>query len=261
MPEKYIASYVPQDELMECLRTRKPKKKDTIPYLMVEPIERFDSDALRCNFFVKHEIGDHSLDDKAWRIMNEWDTRGNVILIDHFEKNQDCYVTFDGVSFHKIIDVQTKPNKDLEITLKRLINPSYLNRNTAFMIMPFGSMKLNSMYKENIAEFLSSKLQIKITRSDDYTDNDVIVDRIYAEIEKSEFIICEITDCNKNVFYEIGYAKGINKQIIFIAQRGIKDLKFFDTAHIRRIDYDVDNPTELQEKLKDTILTIRNKIN
>lgn len=260
MPRKYIAHYVDQKELTEYLRTKKPKDRNYIPYLMVEPIERFDADSSRCHFYTKKEIGATPKDEQDWRIMTDWDFRGNTIFIDYFENRKDCYITFDGVSFHKIIDVQVMPNKELEIYLRRLTFSVYSEPNTAFMIMPFRSSKLNSFYKENIAGFLKEKLNIKTVRADDFTDNDIIVDTIYREIEKAEFIICEITDCNKNVFYEIGYAKGINKQLIFIARRGIKDLRFFDTAHMRRIDYDLENPVELQEKLKDTIETIRKKI-
>jgi hypothetical protein len=261
MTQKYIAHYVDQEELVEYLRTKKPKSRDYIPYLMVEPIESFDADSFSCYFLGKHEIGDQSMEDNAWHRLTEWNIRSSTIFIDYFEKRKVCYITFDGVSFCRITDVRILKDKVLEIHLKRLFNPTYVDQNTAFMVMPFGSKTLNVFYKDQIAGYLGRELKIKIARSDDFTDNDVIIDRIYQEIEKAEFIICEITECNKNVFYEIGYAKGINKQLIFIAQRGIKDLKFFDTAHVRRIDYDLENPLELQAKLKATIQTLRENKN
>jgi len=259
MTQKYIAHYVDREELVEYLRTKKPKRRDYIPYLMIEPIESFDADSFRCYFLGKNEIGDRSLDESAWHRLTEWDIRTNSTFIDYFEKRQDCYVTFDGVSFYKIVDIRIQKDKTLEIHLKKLFSPTFSEPNTAFMIMPFGNKKLTGFYRESIVAYFEKELKIKISRADDYTDNDVIIDRIYREIEKAEFIVCEISDCNKNVFYEIGYAKGINKQLIFIAQRGVKDLKFFDVAHIRRIDYDLENPVELQEKLRDTIRSLREK--
>jgi hypothetical protein len=260
MTQKYFAHYVDREELLEFLKTQKPKRRDYIPFLMVEPIESFDSESFRCYFLGKNEIGSLSMKEENWHRLTEWDITINTTFIDYFTKAKDCYMTFDGVSFYKITDIRILQNKELEIHLKRLFKPTYTEQNTAFMVMPFRGNKLNEFYKKNIAEYLGKKLKIKVARSDDFTDNDVIIDRIYREIEKAEFIICEITECNKNVFYEIGYAKGINKQLIFIAQRGTKDLKFFDVAHIRRIDYDIENPVELQEKLRDTIDALRNKV-
>ena len=60
------------------------------------------------------------------------------------------------------------------------------------------------------------------------------------------------------MFFEIGYAKALGKELIFLLQRGF-DHEFFDVAHIRRIDYDLDNPVEMQSKLADTIKNIRGK--
>ena len=60
-------------------------------------------------------------------------------------------------------------------------------------------------------------------------------------------------------FFEIGYAKGINKEMIFLARKNC-ELKFFDVNHIRRIEYEINRPLEMQERLVDTINNIRKRI-
>jgi nucleoside 2-deoxyribosyltransferase len=126
------------------------------------------------------------------------------------------------------------------------------------MVMPFQDEKMDAFYQTNIKKFLKTNLTIEAKRADDFTGNDVIVDTIYRELENSEFILCEITNNNKNVFYEIGYARAKNKELILMLQKGKKS-EFFDIDHIRRIEYSISEPIPFQERLRDDILSIRGK--
>lgn len=258
MKQRFIAHYVDQEEFLEYLRTKKPKDRNYYPYLKIETIENYDADSFRCYFWVKINNAFENTSKIKWRPIVESDLRTNIFLLDYIEKRKECYITYDGVSFYKVLDVRIEESHLIEIHLRRVSNLTYVEHNRAFMIMPFGDKGLNSFYKKEIKEYLKGKMQIDVLRADDFSDNDVIIDTIYREIQKAEFIICEISEANKNVFYEIGYAKALNKELIFLLRRGIEH-KFFDVAHIRRIDYDIDEPIELQEKLKDTIQTIRGR--
>ncbi len=127
------------------------------------------------------------------------------------------------------------------------------------MIMPFRHYKLNQFYLSNIKDFLyNCDLQIAVKRSDDFVGTDIIVDTILEQIQKAEFIICDITHCNKNVFFEIGYAKALSKDIIFLLEQQLSS-DFFDVNHIRRIEYGYEQPTEFRELLRATLLNIRSK--
>jgi len=126
------------------------------------------------------------------------------------------------------------------------------------MLMPFGHKQLNEFYHENIKSFLrSSDLKIQVVRADDITGSDIIADTILDQIKKAEFIICDITNSNKNVFFEIGYAKAINKDIIFLLEHN-KPADFFDVNHIRRIEYSHERLDEFQKLLRETLISIRN---
>jgi hypothetical protein len=46
-----------------------------------------------------------------------------------------------------------------------------------------------------------------------------LLNKVHAAIERSELVIAEISQINANVFYEVGYAAGIQKPILLIADR------------------------------------------
>lgn len=251
MASQYLAAFVTKEEYKEHLKTQIPFKCPIIKYLKISTIQNFDAYSSVCYFF-------YANDNQLYRPLMENDIRMISPIINYFEKGEEFYVTANGIVFHKVLDVRVNEQKYLEVSLLLMTNSKYTEFNHSFMIMPFREEKLNSFYNETIKTHLSKRLGISIFRADDFNDNDVIIDTIYREIEKSEFIICEISQCNKNVFFEIGYAKAMKKELIFLLQRG-KEHNFFDVAHIRRIDYDLDNPIELQAKLTDTIEHIRGK--
>jgi len=258
MNDQYYARFVTETEYRTCLREKKPLFDNSARfYLMVEPIEYFDSTSFRAHLLYKRPSA-YDLAEKDWAILNENDQRIISPLINYTQKNTPFYLTFEGITFYRVNDIRIDKEKNLEFFLSQMTNQIFVDKNRCFMIMPFGNAGLNDFYKKEIREYLQNKMEITVYRADDFNDNDVIVDTIYREIEKAEFVICEVSVCNKNVFFEIGYAKAMKKELILLIQKGV-DHNFFDVAHIRRIEYEVGNPVELQEKLKDTIETIRGK--
>lgn len=195
------------------------------------------------------------------RCITDWNAGSSGIMQDYYNGNPGAF-TFDGIRFFKIIQTATTFRNDesglIIFSFRYITAPTFSQKNTAFMVMPFGYEPLNSFYRRNIKEHLeSSKLAIKVSRSDDFTGTDVVADTILEQIKKSEFIICDITNCNKNVFFEIGYAKGIGKDMIFLLERN-RPSDFFDINHIRRIEYSYDREEEFQNLLIDTLFSVRN---
>jgi len=175
------------------------------------------------------------------------------------EKKQGAF-TFDGISFFKIVKIASKSDHEglLFFTFKNINTPSFTEPSTAFMIMPFRYDALNKFYEDNIKVYLETcDLNIRVLRADDFTGTDVIADTILDQIKKAEFIICDITNCNKNVFFEIGYAKGIHKDIIFLLEQN-RPADFFDVNHIRRIEYSYERLDEFKTLLRDTLVSVRN---
>jgi hypothetical protein len=66
-----------------------------------------------------------------------------------------------------------------------------------------------------------------------------------AEIDKANIVIADFTLSSKNVYFELGYARGTKKRIIQCARKGTElefDIKMWRTLFYR-------NATELEEKL------------
>lgn len=62
-----------------------------------------------------------------------------------------------------------------------------------------------------------------------------ILDRIYNQIESARLIVADMTGCNPNVFYEVGYAHALHKRVILVT-RDVNDIPF-DLRHHRHIEY------------------------
>ena len=88
--------------------------------------------------------------------------------------------------------------------------------------------------------------------------NDKICDRIIAEINKSRFVIADVTNHRKAVYFEAGYAMGMGLPVIWTCRKDYepKMKEVFDTRQYNHIIWET--PEELREKLKNRILaTIR----
>ena len=75
-------------------------------------------------------------------------------------------------------------------------------------------------------------------------------------INEAKVIVADLTERNPNVFYEVGLAHAIGKEVILLAQ-SVEDIPF-DLRHLRTIIYknDYRGQTELHETLKKTITAI-----
>jgi len=104
----------------------------------------------------------------------------------------------------------------------------------AFIIMPFKS-PFNEFY-EKIIKKVCNELDIEVVRGDEIISTSVVMEDILYQINISNFIIAEVTEPNPNVYYELGYARALNKQVILLAK---KDTEIpFDISHYRIIYYD-----------------------
>ena len=82
------------------------------------------------------------------------------------------------------------------------------------------------------------KCGIHAERIDEVQSNDQITDRILESIEKAQFVIVDLTYSKPNVFYEAGYAQGLNKTPIYIARQGTRlefDLKDYPVIFFRNL--------------------------
>lgn len=83
--------------------------------------------------------------------------------------------------------------------------------------------------------------EFEAVRTDHDPNLNPITSRILEGIKASDFVIADVSEMSPNVFYEIGYAKGINRPVIITAKKGtelpfdIKDLPviFYDRLNMK----------------------------
>lgn len=126
-----------------------------------------------------------------------------------------------------------------------------------FVIMPFNE-KLNSIY-ESIIKIVLKEIKYNALRADEIFTSKPIIDDIWQNIKKSKFLIADLTDRNPNVFYELGLAHALSKDVILLTQN-LNDIPF-DLRHYRIIVYQdtISGADKLKSILKDFIAELTSK--
>ena len=102
----------------------------------------------------------------------------------------------------------------------------------AAVMMPFDA-KFSAVYVALQAAACSVGMTCQ--RVDDIWVHDHIIQDVVSLICKANIVICDLTGRNPNVFYEMGIAHTLGKDVIMITQNA-QDVPF-DVAHIRHIRY------------------------
>lgn len=134
--------------------------------------------------------------------------------------------------------------------ISMLINEN-LKKLFAFVLMPFDKQK-RDIYQLGIKEPCAS-IGVLAERVDEQMYSEGILERIYGQIQKADFIIAELTEKNPNVFYELGYAQAL-KKICLLLTKDAKSIPF-DLRHLRHIVYD--DISSLKEQLIQNIEWIK----
>lgn len=127
-----------------------------------------------------------------------------------------------------------------------------------FFATPIGSVDSKEYQRSNkIVEAITNILEqieddLELIRVDKIFKPNNITETIKQEIAESNFIIADISNHNPNVYYELGYATGLQKTCIQIAEKSNKNLPF-DVAQINTIFYDLDDIKSLKFQLEEMI--------
>lgn len=88
-----------------------------------------------------------------------------------------------------------------------------------FFISPINNTDVDHNY-EYVIKPLVKQYGFSIERADEIHHTEQINDVILASIDRSKFLIADLTDERPNCYYEIGYAHSRNKPVIIIAKQG-----------------------------------------
>src|SRR5579859_375232 len=124
-----------------------------------------------------------------------------------------------------------------------------MKRLSIFVVMPFSS-EFSDIYELGI-KAASTEAGAACERVDEQLFLENIPDRIYGQIENADLIVSEMSGRNANVFYEVGYAHGIGKQVILVTSKET-DIPF-DLRHYPHVVYE-GQIRKLKAKLRKKIL-------
>ena len=99
-------------------------------------------------------------------------------------------------------------------------------------MMPFDS-KFNRVYKS--LQQVAEEAGLRCRRADDIWENPAIIQDVVSLIDRSKVVICDCTGRNPNVFYEVGIAHTLGRDVILITQSE-SDIPF-DLRHLRYVKY------------------------
>jgi hypothetical protein len=120
-----------------------------------------------------------------------------------------------------------------------------------FVAMPFAKEFDNVYYFGMKTPVEQRRLKCERVDHDNFTGD--IVKRIKERIASAEFVIADITGNKPNVFFEVGYADGLQKKIVFVAQQQAIP---FDISTQRHIIYDPQDILSLSKQLGELLDSI-----
>jgi guanylate kinase len=174
--------------------------------------------------------------------------RDDIEIVDRMERLQNDFV--DYVKYVDIFDhiLINYYDKDTLISQARTILRSELNQqqidpDLIFVLMSFHP-EMNEVYKAFCtAGRLIRGRNLRIKRIDSQKGDFRITDEILRNIEKAALVIADFTHERPNVYYELGYARGIGKYVLHCAKIGTK--LHFDIKDFHTIMYE--SPMQLQD--------------
>lgn len=122
----------------------------------------------------------------------------------------------------------------------------------AYVAMSF-SDSMNKVWEKAIKPAIH-EAGYKAMRIDSKQHTDKINAKIIAEIRNSLFVIAEVTEHKRVVYFEAGYAIGRNLPVIWCVNKKDLDNVHFDTRQYNHVVWK--KPDELKEKLYDVICAV-----
>jgi len=132
-------------------------------------------------------------------------------------------------------------------------NKLAIDKTLCFVLMPLAD-EFIPIY--NVIKEVVENSKLKCIRSDEISRPGIIIEDIYENIQKAFILIADLTGKNPNVFYELGFAHAIGKEVILITQN-IEDVPF-DVKHHRCITYEnsISGAEQLRTGLSNTLKEI-----
>jgi putative methionine-R-sulfoxide reductase with GAF domain len=97
-----------------------------------------------------------------------------------------------------------------------------------FVLMPFDE-SFRDIYELGIKD-IANAVPIRCERVDEIEFNNSILEQIYKGISAADLVLADMTGRNANVFYEVGYAHALHKDVVLLTQH-VEDIPFDLKSH------------------------------
>lgn len=174
----------------------------------------------------------------------------NISEKENFETNYSHLLNGE-LTYENLNQVTT----DVDCLAKEIISlcEDLMRSSIVYSIMSF-KPEFNDVFE--IFSSICAKNDYKAIRTDKDPNFNPITSRILEGIRQSDFVIADVSEMSPNVFYEIGFAKGINRQVIITAK--IDTPLPFDIKDLQVIYYDRLNLKEtLEPKLEKWVSSVK----
>ncbi len=192
--------------------------------------EKFDLMMVYLSTLSKNETLNEKILVKCWlKNTDELDillqkAQNHNLIEGHFSKTFGAYsyplisnLTFDGLQY---IEELEEPNK---------------NSKKIFVAFNFDD-SLTSIFNTNLKEAIESEgFEYVVVNQDNVEHNKSINDEIIVKLKTSRIVIADFTNHRNSVYFEAGFAMGMNIPIIWTCQKGHEDEMSFDTRQFPHI--------------------------
>jgi len=167
---------------------------------------------------------------------------------------RDCEKKYGGSITQEEFEVLNQDTKnvgrlaaDVLSLAERIVMPR-----TVFPILPFTPeyRDVNTSYRD-----VCTELSFEFGGLLDSETTERIIPRILEGIRRAALLIADVSEMRPNVFYELGFAQGLGKQVILTAKRGIT--LPFDLTDVPVIYWDTQE--DLKNKLKKRLSSVMRK--
>ena len=127
--------------------------------------------------------------------------------------------------------------------------PIRIKPNSAFIVMKYTTHDENDNSYRHGIKLALDELNIECVRADSIMNSAQLLRNVLLGIEQSPFVIVKVDTDNLNVYFELGYAMGLNKTILLVCEESVvlnlpADIRGIICLTYKKGDYD---------GLKDTI--------
>jgi hypothetical protein len=136
-----------------------------------------------------------------------------------------------NIDLYKFLISKIRPGRQRPIVFN-ISEHENIDRALVSVMMPFHA-GFDAVY--NSIRRAADSVGLQCKRADDIWENPAIIQDVVSLIDRSNIIVCDCTGRNPNVFYEVGIAHTLGREVILITQTE-HDIPF-DLRHLRHIRY------------------------